>query len=131
MFTIPTTHSLTHLKEGSWVECTELTLLQPRCKHAAVAFNGKIWVAGGSLQGGIDFTASVQIYDPQRKLWENGPSMNAKRDYANLLVVNNALYVVGGDVGDDGEQKTRTIEVYNNDSGKWDVVTAFKVSTMS
>jgi len=81
------------------------------------------------LQGGIEFTASVHIYDPQRKCWEIGPSMNAKRDYANLLVVNNALYVVGGDVGNDGEQKLRTIEVYNEESGQWEVLTAFKVLT--
>lgn len=114
-------------KEGEWVECPELTLLQPRCKHAAVAFNGKIWIAGGSLQGGIEFTASVHIYDPQRKCWEIGPSMNVKRDYANLLVVNNALYVVGGDVGNDGTQKVRTIEAYNEESREWEVVTAFKV----
>ncbi len=92
-----------------------------------MAFNGKIWIAGGSLQGGIEFTASVQIYDPQQKCWEIGPSMNVKRDYANLLVVNNALYVVGGDVGNDGEQKLRTIEVYNEESSKWEVLTAFKV----
>jgi Kelch motif len=113
-------------------------LRRPRSRHACIGHDGKLWIAGGCIDnngssnnnnnGNIDtvFSNSVDFFDPLVGVWEDGPPMLAKRDFPNLLAVSNELYVVGGDVDDEGRPITRTIERLDKDSGKWVFVTAFK-----
>jgi N-acetylneuraminic acid mutarotase len=98
---------------------------QARSRHAAVGFDGKIWVAGGCFEG-FSVTRSVEVFDPLTNVWTEAPPMVAPRDFGNLLVVHNTLYAVGGDVNDAGEQAIRTIEMFNQDRNCWEHVTAFK-----
>jgi hypothetical protein len=106
---------------------TGLRLLQPRYRHAAVHYNHCIWIAGGCF--GIthhSVTNTVEIFDYQQNIVYAGPSMLVARDFANLLVVENELYAVGGDVDEHGHQTIRTIEKYNANLEKWEHVTIFK-----
>lgn len=109
----------------SWI-LSETRLLRPRSRHAAVGFDGKIWIAGGSFEDHSMITKSVEIFDPITALWITGPSLTTRRDFSNLLVVLGSLYAVGGDVDDEGSPATRTIEVYDKVSNDWKHVTAFK-----
>ena len=40
---------------------------------------------------------STSYYYPNEDQWEEGPEMSNKRDYAASAVVNNVLYVCGGE----------------------------------
>ena len=113
----------------SWI-LSETRLLRPRSRHAAVGFEGRIWIAGGSFENQSIITRSVEIFDPKTALWITGPSLTTSRDFSNLLVVLGSLYAVGGDVDDEGNPATRTIEVYDKALNVWKHVTAFKDERM-
>lgn len=101
-------------------------LLQPRSRHSAIGFEGKIWIAGGCFEENSVVTRSVEIFDPDTKKWVTGPCLKSRRDFANLQVVLGSLYAVGGDVDEEGVKATRTIEVFDKDTNSWNIVTAFK-----
>ena len=44
----------------------------------------------------------------------------------NLLIVAGCLYMVGGDVDEQGNQLTRTIERYNDYIQQWEYIATFK-----
>lgn len=118
---IPETDS-TH---AQWKEVAAMKMKRPRAKHASIGYAGKIWVAGGCSEG-ANFDSSVEVYDPLLGCWCDAPNMLAKRDYANLLVINDTLYAIGGDIDDKGSIATRTIESFNRDENRWEFITAFK-----
>ena len=68
------------------------------------------------------------MYDPLTGICEEGPSLTRNRLFGNLLIVNDSLYAIGGDVDDSGQQLlvTRTIERYNDELNTWEYVTTFK-----
>lgn len=115
---------------STWI-LMRAALLQPRFRHAAVEYRGKLWVAGGNIlisQGDAVVawtTHSVEIYDEMSSCWRRGPDMQRRRDFFNLLVVQGRLYAVGGDVDDAGNQTLRTIEVYVDATDCWEHVTDF------
>lgn len=111
--------------DESWV-LSNTRLLQPRSRHAAVGFEGKIWIAGGCFEDNSIVTRSVEIFDPKTKEWVTGPCLKSRRDFANLQVVLGSLYAVGGDVDELGVKATRTIEVFDKETNTWNNVTAFK-----
>jgi N-acetylneuraminic acid mutarotase len=106
-------------------EMIKTRMTKPRSRHAAAGFDGKIWIAGGCFEG-FTVTRSVECYDPVDNRWYEAPPLTTPRDFSNLLVVNGALYAVGGDVDDTGAQATRTIEMFNRVANEWEHVTAFK-----
>lgn len=69
---------------------------------------------------------SVHRFDLVSQQWEEMPLMLKKRVFGNLLVVNNQLYAVGGDVNDGGIQITRSIERFELTERRWVLVTGFK-----
>lgn len=64
-----------------------------RAFAGVVAFDGKLWVAGGS-EGKVR-TRRVDIYDPASRTWSAGPSLNHARD-GRLVVVDGSLWVLPG-----------------------------------
>ena len=112
-------------QEDSWILC-ETRLLRPRSRHAAVGFDGKLWIAGGCFEDNSEVTTSVDIFDPITSIWKIGPPLTTRRDFSNLLIVLDSLYAVGGDVKENGEQAIRTIEKFDKDMNCWVTVTAFK-----
>ena len=113
--------------DGTWQLEDAWRLNRPRSKHACVGFMDKIWIAGGHFEGDSSekFDNSVEFFDPQTLKWEEGPRMIARRDYANLLVCNEKLFAVGGDVDVENKQAIRTIERLNMEEQKWELVTSF------
>ena len=109
-------------------------LLKSRVGHASAALNGKLWVAGGQFSGtnaiadSPDYvnSTSVEYYDPITKRWNLGPSMLAERIWFRLLVINNALYAVGGDVDTTGRSLIPTIERLNVISNRWEKIGEFR-----
>ena len=121
------------------------SVLSPRYRHAAVEYNGRLWVAGGKvLENAVPRTTnSVEVYSEEKGCWEPGPPMLRRRDFFNLLVVDGRLYagrttfivveyrsiaqcvLVGGDVNEAESQITRTIEALSTDGVEWEHVTDF------
>ena len=111
--------------DESWI-LSKIRLLQPRSRHAAVVFEGRLWIAGGAFEDNTIVTRSVEIFDPKTGIWTTGPCLKTRRDFSNLLVVRGSLYAVGGDVDELGTKATRTIEVFDKVRNTWETVVAFK-----
>ena len=62
---------------------------------AAVAYNGKIYLAGGFLDNKI-LSDKLFIYDPVENKWQEGKSMPTARAAATAQFIDGILYVVGG-----------------------------------
>ena len=113
-----------HLAEGAamagggYWNLVDIPLPSGRYTHAAVGFDGKIWVAGGFPK-----PTSVQVYDPLLGDWSEAPPMVIRRAQFKLLVVNGELYAVGGD---DAMTNRTTIEKFDRRSQSWSVVTTLK-----
>ena len=111
---------------SNWVELTGTPLLEPRCRHATVSFRNKLWIGGGSVlvNGALVSTNSVCSYE-EGKGWRKEAAMNCKREFLDLLVAQQRLYAVGGNVDEEGNHKLRTIEILSEDESKWEHVARF------
>ena len=116
--------------ECEWLELYTWRMLQPRYRHAAIGYRGKLWIAGGFCFDKTitkwSCTSTVEIFDISTEKWETGPCMVARRDFPNLLICNDKLYAIGGDVDSVGNQATRTIEMFNEKTNRWELVANFK-----
>ena len=90
----------------------------PRCYHASISFEGRMWVAGGEGND-VNMLSSVEVYNAVSKKWEVVQSMTKRRYNFNLLVVRSELYAVGGDA-------IISIEKLDKVSGGWRVVTVLE-----
>jgi hypothetical protein len=102
---------------GYW-NLIDIPLPVGRYTHAAVGFDGKIWIAGGFPKPN-----SVQIFDPLLGDWSEGPPLVARRAQFKLLVVNGDLFAVGGD---DATTNRTTIEKFDRKLQAWSIVTTLK-----
>jgi len=111
---------LTNISDWS---CCDGVLADARYGHAAVVFNDEIYVAGGTTADET-YSATVEVlsYDKghvthNRKV----SSMMRGRKNFQLVVVHDKLYAVGGDYSDDNV----SIECYDIENDKWDIVSSF------
>jgi len=105
--------------QGKW-RAHEARLNTARCRAAAVACEGKIFVCGGvSVNGEDDPLRSVESFDPATGTWQLEGNMIKKRRSFSLFVHEEELYAVGGD-GDD--LMVTTIERRNKDTMEWEHV---------
>ncbi|AOY76010.1 Kelch repeat-containing protein [Clostridium formicaceticum] len=76
-------------------------MIRPRA-YAGAASNGKIYVAGGIHSGDIYYgeADSFEEYDPVQDLWIKKPSMQIARIAPGVAMVDNKIYVIGGQQGD-------------------------------
>ena len=74
------------------------SLLVPRYRHAAVEFDGRLWVAGGRVleDGRTRATNSVEVFSEEKGCWEAGPAMLRKRDFHDLFVIGGHLFAGNG-----------------------------------
>jgi N-acetylneuraminic acid mutarotase len=103
-------------------------LLSPRVGHASASINGALWIAGGQFadsDNGSSSASSVEVYDLESQKWVKGPSMIAERIWFRLLVIQDTLYAIGGDVDSKGSSLTPTIERLNNRQNVWEKVADF------
>ena len=69
---------------------------------AIVAFDGRVYVIGGSLRG--ELSARVDIFDLEAGVWSSGPELPGASTGIAAVVHNGRLHVLGG-TGADGEQR--------------------------
>lgn len=103
---------------GGYWNLLDIALPSGRYTHAAVGFDGKLWVAGGFPK-----PDSVEIYDPALGDWSAAPPMSVRRAQFKLLVVNGELYAVGGD---DAMTNKTTIEKFDRRLQAWSIVATLK-----
>ena len=79
---------------------------------AGVCFNGKIYVAGGSVN-----TTAFQIYTIATNTWTAGPALPTGTALAQMAAFNGKVYVIGGDAD------------FNPASGVLNVVNVYDIAT--
>jgi N-acetylneuraminic acid mutarotase len=83
---------------------------------AAVAYNDKIYVAGGFIKGKIP-TDKLFIYDTIKDEWTEGKPLSAPRGALGAQFVNDILYVVGG--VNASMAPVSTVEAYDPKTNTW------------
>lgn len=76
---------------------TEPPIPQARDHLGAALVDGEIWVVAGRDD---EFTARVDIYDPEAENWRNGPDLPEPTSAAAVGVVDGRLVVVSGEEAD-------------------------------
>jgi len=86
---------------GAWVAAPQ-SMIIPRYRHASVVFQNKLWAVGGIIKNSYameEYTSTTECLDLAKNEWAPGPSLVARRAIdVSPLVVNNTLYIVGGDM---------------------------------
>ncbi|XP_076813059.1 kelch-like protein 26 isoform X2 [Clavelina lepadiformis] len=85
-----------------------------RSSLTAVVLNNEIYAIGGH-DGSTDLS-SVEKYNLDTKTWIDVPSMNEERWGGSACVVDDLIWVFGGDYA-------KTVEFYDPATNKWQVVT--------
>ncbi|CAO4380770.1 unnamed protein product [Caenorhabditis nigoni] len=120
------------MNNGSWLQNVEMydkdknlrrdtTFQCNRMKHgrtrtSAGFHNGKMYVAGGYDS---TYMSSVEILDPDRGDWKDGPPLQRPRADGAVISCNGDLYILGGFNGKEYEEK---IEKLNDAVQKFEVV---------
>lgn len=96
---------------------------EKRHSFAISFFEDKIFVIGGAFSQSPNIfkvISSCEVYDPECKTWSKLPDLNIKRQNSKSFVLNNDLFVVGG--FDQNGNAINTIEVWNKESKKWELI---------
>lgn len=109
-----------------WVTLT--ALLQPaRYGHASARFKSGLIIAGGKIADNSGTASTQLLLSMSDSQWVNGPAMTTRRMWPRLLTISKAVYAVGGDVDDNGNNLFPTIErlTFNgtDNDAKWEKVT--------
>jgi N-acetylneuraminic acid mutarotase len=83
---------------------------------AAVAHNGKVYVAGGFIKGKVP-TDKLFIYDTLKDEWTEGKPLSSPRGALGAQFVNGILYVVGG--LNASQAPVNTVEAYDPVTNAW------------
>ena len=102
---------------NTWTAVAPLPV--PRGAMAVAALNGRIFAAGGLVNGAAvtDFT----VYDPATDVWQTLPAMPTPRDHAVGVALNGKFYVTGGRTSGLCSP-LKTVEVYDPVSNNWSSV---------
>lgn len=103
-----------------WSKCEPLSV--PRYDFACTVCDNKIYVAGGqSILASARGISSAELYDPLIDKWAPLPNMNRLRYKCVGVTWQGKVHVVGGFVQSCYIDRC-SAEVYNVQSGKWDLV---------
>lgn len=95
------------ISENAWTELPDLPQAFAERNHlAAAALGGKVYVAGGRYDGGSfsdPMTASLDIFDPQTRMWSAGAPMLRPRGGLNGIAARGCFFVWGGEGTGTGE----------------------------
>ena len=104
-----------------WVTGPSIPSEHQRGSTGAAVRNGKIYVVCGSIGGhGSSATRLKDFaeYDPVTDTWTTLPDAPHARDHANVAIVGNKLYVVGGRNGSNGDN-VEEVDIYDFSTGQW------------
>jgi len=88
-----------------------------RTEVTAAALGGEIYVIGG-FNGLSRTVPTVEIYDPTRNTWRQGPPLPTRLHHSTSTVIGSKLYIVGGLTGM-RFRPTREVFVFDLKSGEW------------
>lgn len=89
-----------------------------RMAHTATLLpDGKVLVAGGSVDFYGDYTSSAELYDPTAGTWKNTGSLNVGRQNHTATLLPNGKVLVAG--GDSSTPWLDSAELYNPLTQKW------------
>ena len=98
-----------------------------------VAFQGKIFIAGGTVNGQArsirsrDYVSQCEVYNVSTNEWQSVGYLNSPRSSGSMLCLNGTLYVLGSSVPYDSSQAGFTVEIYDPSVNKWILKTSIPV----
>ncbi|XP_068684085.1 kelch-like protein 3 [Montipora foliosa] len=104
---------------ATWEEVAAMN--EARCEAFGAAMNGKIYIAGGIKKIGGHYTVlkSCELYDPSTNEWQVISNLKVCRQAANMVCVQEALYVVGGFKGIQKSSRELSVEVFQLGACEW------------
>jgi hypothetical protein len=103
-----------------WSPITGAPLFRAQFSQAAAAvYRGEIWLVGA--EGANRFQNQVEIFDPRREEWRDGPELPISVRHASLVSDGPRLYVMGGYLHDEDDDDPAISDVYRLDrpDGEW------------
>jgi N-acetylneuraminic acid mutarotase len=94
-------------------------LPQGRAAGGLVALDGRLYLVGGVVEGGL--AADTQVYDPAADRWASAPGLPTPREHLGAAASAGKVYVVGGRVGGTGNN-LGAAEAFDPASGRWTAV---------
>ena len=101
------------------------TMINPRSLFATATCGTFGYVAGGKLKTGLgldakmEYTSSVERYNPETKSWESLPNMHRERGSCSGFYMDNKFNVIGGE---NEEGNLTCAEAYDEQRKKWDLI---------
>jgi non-specific serine/threonine protein kinase len=91
-------------------------LPQGRSAGGLVALDGRLYLVGGVVDGGL--AADTQVYDPAADRWSPAPGLPTPREHLGAAATGGKVYVVGGRVGGIG-RNLGAAEAFDPATGRW------------
>ena len=98
---------------------TLAALPQGRSAGGLVALDGRLYLVGGVVDGGL--AADTQVYDPDADRWSSAPGLPTPREHLGAAAAGGRVYVVGGRVRGVGNNLAAA-EVFDPGAGRWSAV---------
>ena len=90
-----------------------------------------IYLIGGYTTESQD-VAAVEIFDTRTRMWRKGPKLQQKRSYVQAAIIDNAIYAVGGAMGNTRLASVEKLELLNKGekqhSSSWVYVASLNVA---
>ncbi|VUD69293.1 N-acetylneuraminate epimerase [Thalassocella blandensis] len=96
----------------------------------AVAYQGKIYIVGGIVNGHVDgYKPWFDVYDPVSGEWQVLEDAPNARDHFQAVVANHKLYAIGGrrtshSTGQDIDLTVAEVDIFNFESNQWETISA-------
>jgi non-specific serine/threonine protein kinase len=105
------------LDGGRWRRLAPLP--QGRQAGGLVALDGRLYLVGGVVEGGL--ASDTQVYDPAADRWSPAPRLPTPREHLGAAAARGRVYVVGGRTGGIGSNLAAA-EAFDPGSGRWTAV---------
>ena len=104
---------------ATWEEVAAMN--EARYDAFGAAMNGKIYIAGGINKSGGRLTVlkSCEVYDPSTNEWQVISNLKVCRYAANMVCIQEALYVVGGFKDTRSSSRELSVEVFQLGACEW------------
>ncbi|XP_068684111.1 kelch-like protein 3 [Montipora foliosa] len=104
---------------ATWEEVAAMT--EARHEAFGAAMNGKIYIAGGmnESEGPGRVLKSCEVYDPSIDEWQVISNLKVCRRAANMVCIQEALYVVGGFKDMNSSSRELSVEVFQLGACEW------------
>jgi N-acetylneuraminic acid mutarotase len=102
---------------NTWEEKAPIPLGGGGWVHSATAYNGLIYVFGGSNYSPWSALSTVYAYDPQTNTWAKKKDMPTPRFAVQTYLVDGRIYVMGGSQSEG--TALSTVEVYDPANDTW------------